>query len=174
MGGRPVAPDAGRDYYRRNGADASLDVNELVGGEPRTVVPATARATLSMRLAPRQDPVRMQQELDRLLRSAVPEGVDAEMRWRADEPALSDPGSAPVKLSAEALGRACGVPAVLLRSGGSIPAVAQLINHGVPTVVSGFGLPDDAFHAPNESYSLRSLELGEASARELYAALAAL
>jgi acetylornithine deacetylase/succinyl-diaminopimelate desuccinylase-like protein len=174
VGGRPLSPEAGRDYYMRNGGDASLDVNELVGGEPRTIVPGTARATLSMRLAPRQHPAEMQQELERLLLSAVPDGAEVEMSWHAAEPALSDPESAPIKLSADALGRACGVPAVLLRSGGSIPAVAELINHGVPTVVSGFGLPDDAFHAPDESYSLRSLELGEAAARELYSALAAL
>jgi acetylornithine deacetylase/succinyl-diaminopimelate desuccinylase-like protein len=174
VGGHPVGPDAGRDYYMRNGADASLDVNELVGGEPRTIVPATARATLSMRLAPHQRPGEIREVLDRLLGSAVPDGVEVSVDWNMADPALSDPESAPVKLSAEALGRACGVPAVLLRSGGSIPAVAELINHGVPTVVSGFGLPDDAFHAPNESYSLRSLELGAASARELYAALAAL
>jgi acetylornithine deacetylase/succinyl-diaminopimelate desuccinylase-like protein len=66
------------------------------------------------------------------------------------------------------------VPAALIRSGGSIPAVAELVNHGIPTVVSGFGLPDDAFHAPDESYSLRSLELGERAAHELYTALATL
>jgi acetylornithine deacetylase/succinyl-diaminopimelate desuccinylase-like protein len=174
VGGYPVAHDAGRDYYMRNGADASLDVNELVGGEPRTIVPATARATLSMRLAPHQRPAEIREVLDRLLRSAVPDGAEVSVDWHMADPALSDPESAPVKLSAEALGLACGVPAVLLRSGGSIPAVAELINHGVPTVVSGFGLPEDAFHAPNESYSLRSLELGEASARELYAALAGL
>jgi acetylornithine deacetylase/succinyl-diaminopimelate desuccinylase-like protein len=42
----------------------------------------------------------------------------------------------------------------------------------MPTIVSGFTLPDDAFHAPNESYSLRSLELGEATSRELLTALA--
>jgi hypothetical protein len=48
------------------------------------------------------------------------------------------------------------------------------MNRDIPTVVSGFSLPDDAFHAPNESYSLRSLELGEASAHELYSAFASL
>jgi acetylornithine deacetylase/succinyl-diaminopimelate desuccinylase-like protein len=174
VGGRPLSPQAGRDYYLRNGADASLDVNEIVGGEPRTVVPAAARATLSLRLAPRQRPEEMRQVMERLLRSAVPDGAEVDFDWHVAEPALSDPESAPVRLSAEALTRACGVQAVLLRSGGSIPAVAELINHGIPTVVSGFSLPDDAFHAPDESYSLRSLELGEASARELYVALTGL
>jgi acetylornithine deacetylase/succinyl-diaminopimelate desuccinylase-like protein len=174
VGGRPVSPDAGRDYYLHNGADASLEVNELRGGEPRTVVPATARGTISLRLAPRQRPTEIKEAMERLLRSAVPEGAEVTLRWQLSEPALAEPDSAPVRLAAEALGRACGVPAALMRSGGSIPAVAELMNHGIPTVVSGFVLPDDAFHAPNESYSLRSLELGERAARELYPALAGL
>ena len=174
VGGRPVSREAGAEYYLRSGADASLDVNEIRGGEPRTVVPATARATLSLRLAPRQRPDEIRDAMERLLRSAVPEGAEVTFDWHTAEPALSDPESAPVRLSAEALGKACGVPAALLRTGGSIPAVAELINHGIPTVVSGFGLPEDAFHAPDESYSLRSLELGERSAREVYRALAQL
>jgi acetylornithine deacetylase/succinyl-diaminopimelate desuccinylase-like protein len=174
VGGRPVSPDAGRDYYARNGADASLEINRIEAGEPRTIVPAGAKGTLSLRLAPRQDPAEIKDAMERLLRSAVPDGAEVSFAWQLSEPALSDPESQPVKLAVEALGRACGVPAALVRSGGSIPAVAELINHGMPTVVSGFVLPDDAFHAPNESFSLRSLELGERSAHELYSALAAL
>jgi len=47
-----------------------------------------------------------------------------------------------------------------------------LADRGITSIVSGFALPDDAFHAPNESYRLESLRLGEAAARELYASLA--
>src|SRR5919204_533396 len=54
VGARPVHPGAGAEYYERNGADASLDVNAIHAGEPRTIVPAEATATLTMRLAPRQ------------------------------------------------------------------------------------------------------------------------
>ena len=61
-----------------------------------------------------------------------------------------------------------------MRTGGSIPIVAEMAARGYPVVVGGFSLPDDAIHAPNESYRVRSLELGEASARELLAALARL
>jgi len=63
-GGRPVHPGAGAEYYERNGADASLDVNEITGGEPRTIVPGEARATISLRLAPGQDPERMLPQAD--------------------------------------------------------------------------------------------------------------
>jgi acetylornithine deacetylase/succinyl-diaminopimelate desuccinylase-like protein len=173
VGGRPVSPDAGHLYYRRNGADASLDVNEIVGGEPRTVVPASARATLSMRLAPGQDPGEMGATLERLLRDAVPEGAEVEIALDAHGPALCDPDSDAVRLAAGALSRASGgVETALIREGGSIPVVADMLEAGMPTIVSGFSLPDDAIHAPNESYRLDSLAWGERAARELYSALA--
>src|SRR3954451_2318260 len=56
VGGRPAYPGAAEEYYERNGADASLDVNEVVGGEPRTLVPAAARAAISLRLPPPPPP----------------------------------------------------------------------------------------------------------------------
>jgi acetylornithine deacetylase/succinyl-diaminopimelate desuccinylase-like protein len=174
VGGRPVTPGVGDDYYRRNGADASLELNELVGGEPRTLVPARARATISLRLAPAQRPVEMRDELERLMRSALPEGAEASFSWHLADPALSDPESPPIRLAVEALERATGMKTAVVRSGGSIPAVAELIGHGIPTIVSGFTLPDDAFHAPNESYRVESLHLGERASRELYASLASL
>jgi|tagenome__1003787_1003787.scaffolds.fasta_scaffold20985844_4 acetylornithine deacetylase/succinyl-diaminopimelate desuccinylase-like protein len=174
VGGRPVSPGAGDDYYRRNGADAAVEINELVGGEPRTVVPSTARAHVSMRLAPRQRSDEMQPELERLMRSALPDGAEVEFEWQLAEPALSDPESPPIQLAVAALERATGMTTAVVRSGGSIPAVAELVGREIPTIVSGFTLPDDAFHAPNESYRVESLNLGERAARELYSALASL
>jgi acetylornithine deacetylase/succinyl-diaminopimelate desuccinylase-like protein len=174
VGSRPVHRGAGAEYYRRNGADASLEINEIAGGEPRTVVPATARATVSLRLAPRQRAAEMQAELERLLREPVPDGAEVSFAWHAAEPALFDVSEPVIQLAARAIERATGTPPVMQRSGGSIPIVADLAARGIPTIVGGFGLADDAIHAPNESYRLESLRLGEASARELYAALAQL
>jgi acetylornithine deacetylase/succinyl-diaminopimelate desuccinylase-like protein len=108
------------------------------------------------------------------MRSALPEGAEVDFVWHPAEPALSDPESPPIKLAVEALERATGMTTAVVRTGGSIPAVAELMGRGIPTIVSGFTLPDDAFHAPNESYRVESLRLGERAARELYSALAAL
>ena len=174
VGARPVHPGAGAEYWRRNGADASLEVNEVVGGEPRTVVPATARATVSLRLAPRQRSDEMAAVLERLLRDPVPEGAEVEIATHRAEPALFDVNDPVIQLAAHAIERATGVAPVMQRSGGSIPIVADLAAAGIPTIVGGYALADDAIHAPNESFRLESLSLGEASARELYAALAEL
>jgi acetylornithine deacetylase/succinyl-diaminopimelate desuccinylase-like protein len=174
VGGRPVHAGAGAEYYERNGADASLEVNMIEGGEPRTVVPATARAVVSLRLAPRQRSAEIKPVLEGLLLGAVPDGAEVEIGWQLAEPSLFDVDEPAIQLAARALEQACGVAPVMQRSGGSIPVVAELAAAGIPTIVGGFALPDDAIHAPNESYRLESLRLGEAAARELYAALAEL
>jgi acetylornithine deacetylase/succinyl-diaminopimelate desuccinylase-like protein len=172
VGGRPVHPGAGDAYYERNGADASLEVNMIEAGEPRTVVPASARAVLSLRLAPRQRAEEIKDVLEGLMRGALPEGAEVEIDWQLAEPSLFDVGQPAIQLAARAIERACGVAPVMQRSGGSIPVVAELAAAGIPTVVGGFALADDAIHAPNESYRLESLRLGQAAARELYAAFA--
>src|SRR3954454_8734034 len=174
VGGRPVHPGAGAEYYERNGADASLDVNWIAGGEPRTVVPSVARAQLSMRLAPRQRSAELQPVVERLLRGAAPEGAEVSIDWHLAEPSLFAVDEPAIQLAAAAIERACGVAPVMQRSGGSIPIVAELAAAGIPTIVGGFALADDAIHAPNESYRLESLRLGEAAARELFVALAGL
>ena len=173
-GARPVYPGAGADYYMRNWADAAVDVNYIEAGEPRSVVPATAKAAVSMRLAPRQRSDEMAQVFERLMRDAVPDGAEVGIEVHRAEPSLFAVEDPVIQLAARAVERATGTAPVFQRSGGSIPIVAELAAAGIPTIVGGFALADDAIHAPNESYRLESLRLGEASARELFAALAEL
>jgi len=50
---------------------------------------------------------------------------------------------------------------VLMRSGGSIPIVSLFSKVlGVPSVMMGFGLPDDNLHAPNEKMKLDNVFKG--------------
>jgi acetylornithine deacetylase/succinyl-diaminopimelate desuccinylase-like protein len=167
VGGRELYPGAASEYYRRTGADASLDINMIAGGAARTVIPASARAALSMRLAPRQRADEMRPVLERLLRDAAPAGAEVQITHDSGDPALFSVDDPAIKLAAIAIERACGVAPAFVRIGGSIPIVAELAAKGIPTIVTGFVLPGDAFHAPNESFSLRSLEQGELAAREL-------
>jgi acetylornithine deacetylase/succinyl-diaminopimelate desuccinylase-like protein len=173
-GGKPVAPGAGIEFYERTGAQASVEVNQIAGGEPRTVVPPAATAKVTMRLAPGQDPEEMSGVLLGLLRRDLPEGAELHTRVQTAMPALFEVDQPAIELAARALERACGTAPAFLRSGGSIPIVAEMAAQGYPVIVGGFGLPDDAIHAPDESYALRSLEWGQAAARELYVELAQL
>jgi hypothetical protein len=67
-----------------------------------------------------------------------------------------------------------GAPPLAIGTGGTIPIMSTLASLDVPTVLTGFALPDDAVHTPNESYRLESLRLGDATARELYSTLSQL
>ena len=43
----------------------------------------------------------------------------------------------------------------------SIPIVGDFANHlGIPTILMGFGLPDDGLHSPNEKYKVDNYYLG--------------
>jgi acetylornithine deacetylase/succinyl-diaminopimelate desuccinylase-like protein len=172
-GARPAYPDAGAEYVARNGSETAVDVDQIVAGDARTVIPAVTRCTISIRLAPGQDPDTMGAELIRLLREGLPAGAELEVvSSHSAQPALFPVDTPAIALAAAALERACGVAPAFVRSGGSIPIVADFGAKGIPTIVTGFVLPDDPFHAPNESFSLRGLELGYKSARELLIGLA--
>jgi acetylornithine deacetylase/succinyl-diaminopimelate desuccinylase-like protein len=174
VGGVEVAPGAGDEFYERTGAVTAVDVNMVATGEPRTIVPAVAKGHVSVRLAPGQRSEQIGAELERLLRAAAPERAEVSIEMDLADPALFDPGHPALQLAAGAIERACGQPPALARLGGTLPLLAVLAQRRIPAIVSGFALPDDAFHAPNESFRLESLRLGEAAARELYRTLAEL
>jgi acetylornithine deacetylase/succinyl-diaminopimelate desuccinylase-like protein len=146
----------------------------VAAGEPRTIVPALARGHVSVRLAPGQQAREIGEELERLLRSAAPDGAEVSIEMELADPAMFDPSHPALQLAATAMERACGAPPAFVRLGGTLPLLAVLAARGIPAIVSGFALPADAFHAPNESYRLDSLRLGEATALELYRILSGL
>src|SRR5918998_1017459 len=173
-GANEVTPGAAQEFWERTGAATAVDVNMLASGEPRTVIPSVARAQLSVRLAPGQSAAEIAAEVERLLRAAVPDGAELSVELNLADPALFDANAPALQLAAEAFERACGTPPAFVRLGGTLPLLAVLAEQGVPTIVSGFALGADAFHAPNESYRLESLRLGELTARELYSSLSGL
>jgi acetylornithine deacetylase/succinyl-diaminopimelate desuccinylase-like protein len=60
-----------------------------------------------------------------------------------------------VKALAKALESVWGKAPLYFRVGGSIPVVSQMETIlDVDSVLSGFGLPDDNLHAPNEKLTL--------------------
>ena len=172
VGARPLYPAAGAEFRTRNGAEPSIELDWVQGGAPRTVIPARAGAFVTMRLAPRQDPVEMRSRLEALLRTGLPDGAELEISWQMGAPALFEPELPAIRLAADAIDRATGLRTAFVRSGGSIPVVADFADRGIPVIVTGFGLADDDIHAPDESYRLESLELGLKASREMLLAFA--
>ena len=64
-----------------------------------------------------------------------------------------------------------GLPVTPLGIGGSIPVVAAMADRGTSVVLSGFGLPDDGLHAPDEHMRLENLDLGVKGAMGMLGAL---
>ena len=178
QGVTPADERAEADFYLRTWGEPSLDVHGIEGGSPqlqKTVLPARAEANVSLRLAHGQTVETIAPVLERLLREAAPVGASVELELRsACDPSLVSPGSRAVTLGLEAFERALGIRPVLARTGGSLPLAPALAARGIPTVITGFDLPDGNIHAPNERFRLDHFELGLAAARELFRAYAGL
>ena len=173
-GARPADARAGEELHVRTMAGTSLDVHRIVAGEPRTIVPERAEASLSVRLAAGQRSDEIAPALERLLRDALPDGAELELRTHGAEPSRFDPAAPALAGRPPRAERATGVAPVVVRTGGSIPILAAFAERGIPTIVGGFALPEDRIHAPDESYRIESLRLGLTSARALYEELASL
>lgn len=162
------------EFHEKTGAQPDFEVNGIISGatdELRTIIPAFAKANVSLRTAPGQNSAALAAVMERLMREAAPEGAEVEITGHIAEPAQFDPESPPLELAREAFERATGKPPALIRSGGTIPILAAFAERGIQTIVSGFALTEDQIHAPNESYRLESLELNEKTSYELLKAL---
>lgn len=172
---RPADPGAAEGFYTRTLASPSLDVHGLACADPgrvATIVPATATCALSLRLAPGQDPDALGAALDDLLRAAAPPGAELEIEdLGAAAPAALDPEHPVLATAAEAMERATGWRPAPVRLGGTLPVVATLASRGVPTVLTGFGLPDDHIHAPDERLRVEHLDVGTRAAEAILEAL---
>jgi acetylornithine deacetylase/succinyl-diaminopimelate desuccinylase-like protein len=174
-GARPMDEHAAADFYLRTFAAPAVDVNGIHGGEPdvqKTVLPVDAHANVSIRLAPGQDVEAVAGSFERLLREATPAGAELEVeRWSASAPGLVPPDSPAIRLAQDAFERVLGRRPLLLRSGGTLPIIPALVAKGIPTVLSGFGVPGHNAHAPNERFLARYLPTGVEVARETLVAL---
>jgi acetylornithine deacetylase/succinyl-diaminopimelate desuccinylase-like protein len=152
--------EAGYSPAERVGARPTLDVNGLysgfIGKGSKTVIPSWAMAKISMRLVPDQNPQEVHQQLVAYLEEHALPGIRWELTPMSGGPAcITDRTSAYTQSLARALQTVWGKPPSYKREGGSIPVVAsmqQLL--GVDSVLTGFGLPDDNIHAPNERLHL--------------------
>jgi acetylornithine deacetylase/succinyl-diaminopimelate desuccinylase-like protein len=169
-GARPADARAAEEFYVRTLAGPAVDVHGIAVGEPhlqKTVLPVAAEANVSIRLAPGQDVEEIDAVFQRLLREAAPAGADLGIeRWASSPAGLIPPDSPAVRLAQDAFERVLERRPLLLRSGGTLPIVPALADKGIPTILSGFGLPGANMHSPNENLLARYVPLGVAAARE--------
>jgi acetylornithine deacetylase/succinyl-diaminopimelate desuccinylase-like protein len=179
QGATPIARGAAEEFYVRTFADTSLDVNGFASGSPdlvKTVLPVDARANVSMRLAPGQDPETIRATFERLVRDALPAGAELDIELRnSARPALTPTDSDAIRLAGDAFEHVLGTRPALVRSGGTLPIYASLVDRALPTLATGFCIENECnVHAPNENVPANTVELGVATMRDVFTRLGAL
>jgi acetylornithine deacetylase/succinyl-diaminopimelate desuccinylase-like protein len=166
--------ERGYSTLERIWARPTLDCCGISGGfqgdGAKTIIPARARAKLSCRLVPNQEPDDIARKLTSHLERSAPPGVRVRVETlHGGRPYLAPTDHPVYELAKRALRRAFGKETVFMREGGSIPFVRTIADAmGKPCLLLGFGQPDENSHAPNEWLDLESYHLGIKSAAYLY------
>ncbi len=166
VGATSLTGEPDQTVLSRVWARPTFEVHGIAGGftgaGAKTVIPAKATAKVSMRLVPHQDPSAIVQAVKTWVEANTPRGIQVSVRILSAGPAISvDPNHPAIAVAADTFSSAMGQPTVFTRSGGSIPIVGEFARHlGIPTVLMGFGLPDDGLHSPNEKFRVSNYLLG--------------
>ncbi len=166
VGSTALVGEKGIPVLERLWARPTLEVHGIRGGftgeGAKTVIPAVATAKVSMRLVPDMDPREVIRQFTSYVKNLTPNGIRTTVRLLSSAPASVVSTESPyIAAAAEAMEQVFKKKTVYMRSGGSIPIVGLFSKHlGIPSVMMGFGLPDDNLHAPNEKFHLPNFYRG--------------
>ncbi len=166
VGSTKLTGEAGYSVLERTWSRPTMEVHGIAGGftgtGAKTVIPAKATAKVSFRLVPNQNPEKIIQGFRDFLKANTPAGCTLDLKVLSGGPAIVvNPRHPAIACAAQVFGEELGRPTVFTRSGGSIPIVGEFATYlGIPTVLMGFGLPDDGLHSPNEKYCLANYYTG--------------
>lgn len=166
LGVSGLSGEQGYTTLERRWARPTCDVNGLTSGYQlegaKTVLPARASAKFSFRLVPRQDPRKLRDALEAMLRRMCPPGIALELVGYHAAPGIVVPLESPyMGAAARAVERGFGRAPVFIREGGSIPVVSTFHEQlGIDTLLLGWGQNDDNTHSPNEKFCLADFHRG--------------
>jgi acetylornithine deacetylase/succinyl-diaminopimelate desuccinylase-like protein len=178
VGSTQLTGEPGYSVMERTWARPTFEVHGVGGGFTgpggKTVIPAKAVAKVSMRLVPRQDPEKLLPLIRKFVAENAPAGVAVQIRDLNASPAsMVSPDNPFIQKAAAAMTETFGVKTVFTRCGGSIPVVGEFREFlGIPTILMGFGLPDDGLHGPNEKFLLANFQKGIHTVAHFLASLA--
>lgn len=169
-----VSGEDGYSTVERASIRPSLDVNGIWGGYigegAKTVLPAEARAKISMRLVPDQQPEEITELFSRHFKKIAPDTVKVSVTaMHGGDPVVVPTDFPAYQAAAQAMEKTFGKKPVPMRSGGSIPIVALFEEIlGLKTILMGFGLDSDAIHSPNEHFGVFNFFKGIETIPEFY------
>lgn len=166
VGSPELTGEPGYSVLERTWSRPTLDVHGMPGGftgaGAKTVIPAKAVAKISMRLVPDQSPAEVFGQYKAYVESIVPRGAEVVVRIiHAADPIVVSTDNPYVQAATSAMREVFATDTVFVRGGGSIPVVGDFVRElKLPTLLMGFGLPDDNLHAPNEKFHLANFHRG--------------
>ncbi len=166
VGALSLTGEPGYSVVERLWSRPTLEVHGMPGGfigaGAKTVIPAKAVAKVSMRLVPDMEPAEIFSLLKDYVVSITPKGCSVEVRLiHSGDPFVVSTDNPYVGAATEAMKAVFGKETVFVRGGGSIPIIGDFVRIlKTPTLVMGFGLPDDNLHAPNEKFNLSNFHRG--------------
>ncbi|MDQ3194647.1 MAG: dipeptidase [Bacteroidota bacterium] len=158
--------EQGYSTLERDSGRPTLDCNGIWGGfqgeGAKTVLPSKAGAKISMRLVPNQEPEKIEKLFKEFVSKITPKSVKVKVSsLHGGKGAITPLDSPGIDAAVEALNLGFGKKPVFTREGGSIPVVntfQTLLN--APTILLGFGLPDENAHSPDEHLNLNNFHRG--------------
>ncbi|CAH1687876.1 Acetylornithine deacetylase/succinyl-diaminopimelate desuccinylase-like protein [Hyphomicrobiales bacterium] len=163
-----LAGEEGFTTRERIGMRPTFEINGISGGYTglgvKTIIPASARAVITCRLVPDQTPDTVALAVKQHLESQQPAGLDIAVTIlpNAARPYLIPTDHPANRAARDVLIEIYGREPYYTRSGGSIPILDLFRQElGAYTVIFGFGLPDENFHAPNEFLRLHNFRRGQ-------------
>jgi acetylornithine deacetylase/succinyl-diaminopimelate desuccinylase-like protein len=166
VGSRELSGEPGFSVQERTWVRPTMDVHGMPGGfigaGAKTVIPAKATAKISFRLVPDMSPQEVFAQYKSFIESLRPKGIELRVRLiHSGDPIVVSTDNLYIRAATHALKQVFGKETVFIRSGGSIPIVGDFERHlKIPTVMMGFGLPDDNLHAPNEKLNIANFHRG--------------
>jgi acetylornithine deacetylase/succinyl-diaminopimelate desuccinylase-like protein len=166
--------EAGYTTLERRWARPTFDIHGLWSGYQgeggKTIIPAKASAKISFRLVPNQSPAEVAQQLKQFVADNTPTGIRIQVVDLHGGPGVVvDPHSPFIAAAQSAVRGAFGKEAVLIREGGSIPIVAEMVEKlGADVLLLGWGLDDDGAHSPNEKFCIEDYYRGIRASAHLW------
>jgi len=166
VGSTVLTGEPGFSVLERTWARPTLDVHGIAGGftgaGAKTVIPARALAKVSMRLVPEMTTAESFALYKAYVESICPKGITLEVRLiHAGDAVVVSTDNPYVQAATSAMHEVFAKETVFVRGGGSIPIVGDFIRElKIPTLMMGFGLPDDNLHAPNEKFHIANFHRG--------------
>ncbi len=152
----------------------SFDINGVVAGYTgqgaKTVIPKKIISKFSFRLVENQDPDEIEKLVTSFIKKNIPKGVKYGLKTLAKfSPFYTKVDDKYIRSTADILKEIFKNGTLLNRTGGSVPA-SEILQRlfQKPVILTGFTLPDEKIHSPNENMDEEMFWMGIKALEKIY------